>query len=721
MEEHEAAGGHPTAPAGRGRGSYHSLYGESRDSSKYKEEVEDERERKRSEETSKEENVPGGRSSSSSQARSPRHLHDRSSSPPVKRTLTAVKAVSPAPFPSDCTEGDRLLDEAAALILREEEEKKEKECESRREEKIETDETHGAKEDEEENEGEYERNIKKALEEKRRREGVVSREELERCACPQKPLKNVLPGEEFNLSLAEVFRVLFHDLNHAQNPFHRILTDQKASITPPYPSWVPHDLLHLLFSSSLSSSRVASSKRQDEEEEEDVEKEKERLKNLLLTLSYSRPRRQLAYEMDLPVTTLNRLLGLPSRAQVEEKFSVFFLSRSCLLIQKDASLHGLPLSDCFFTRVRYRLTALNDEASLALDFSLLRDEEEEKRKKKKRKEEEGQKEKDEEKEEEESSNQEKEGAFQIQEECKKEDDKNISSTGKISSSSPSPRMQMDFEYEVIFTKSTFLQGKITSQGEAQVSADLSQFCMYSREALKEVYETTSSSSSPSSSMEKKGDMRIANKAAHSQVTEEEEEERKSLSLSDTRHDEDESRAKERSQGEKEGSSGPLLASASPSSSTCLLATPPSVHERGERREEAFSRVSFSPTSFLQNRLGRFNGRSVLSLRRIRRRCGTFLSSLRGLLLFLFSPSSFVGLLLHLLPSTPFEALLFIMVCALMWNVMSLQRDLHALLEGKIQREEGEGRDEEGRGRCLLGPGSNTSLLNAYLDFYTSRK
>lgn len=109
----------------------------------------------------------------------------------------------------------------------------------------------------------------------------------------------------------------------------------------------------------------------------------------------------------------------------------------------------------------------------------------------------------------------------------------------------------------------------------------------------------------------------------------------------------------RSQGEKEESSSSPLAS---SSSTCLLVTP-SIYERGERRREEtfFSRISFSPASFVQNSLG-FNSTSDLFLQRIRRRCDTVLSSLRDLLLFLFSPSSFVGLLLHFLPSTPFEGI-----------------------------------------------------------------
>lgn len=164
----------------------------------------------------------------------------------------------------------------------------------------------------------------------------------------------------------------------------------------------------------------------------------------------------LSFCSAVPVTTLNRLLGLPSRAQVEEKFAIFCLSPSCLIIQKDASLHGLPLSDCFFTRVRYRLTALNEDASLSLEFfSLLRDGEENKKKRK------GKDDAEEEEEVEEAWNQEKEEESRRQKECKKEDDKTVLSRGgeKSSSSSLSPRMQMDFEYEVIFTKSTFLQVK----------------------------------------------------------------------------------------------------------------------------------------------------------------------------------------------------------------------------------------------------------------------
>lgn len=82
--------------------------------------------------------------------------------------------------------------------------------------------------------------------------------------------------------------------------------------------------------------------------------------------------------------------------------------------------------------------------------------------------------------------------------------------------------------------SVTIQGKITSQGEAQVSADLNQFCLYSREALKEVYET--SSSCPSSSMERKSDMRVSAKGAHSQGDEVDQEKREK-SPSETRQDE----------------------------------------------------------------------------------------------------------------------------------------------------------------------------------------
>lgn len=145
--------------------------------------------------------------------------------------FSSLQAVSAAAFPSDCSEGDRLIDEAAASILQqeEEEEKRKKEFGSPREEKIERDETSGANEEEGENEGEYETNVKKASEEKRRREGVAGGGEQERQACPQKPLKNILPGEVFNLSLQEVFLVLFHDFSHAKNPFHRSVLSSLSS------------------------------------------------------------------------------------------------------------------------------------------------------------------------------------------------------------------------------------------------------------------------------------------------------------------------------------------------------------------------------------------------------------------------------------------------------------------------------------------------------------
>ncbi|KFH17943.1 GRAM domain-containing protein [Toxoplasma gondii MAS] len=356
-----------------------------------------------------------------------------------RRRFVAVKADAAAPFPSDSAAADRLILEVKEAL--EKRAKRERGAE---------DESCQVRENQ--------------------CNGVSDQEEAgapeEKADCPSSHLRTVVPGEKYNVTLGDALHVLFVDLDNPHNPLYRAMEAQEASMKPPFPVWEPM----LPISSRFASRGSCTEKRQSAERTEDLTKEgaqateenedaeTETEEKTFMELTKRRPQRQLTYEMSLPVTTLNRLLGLPSRAELEERYTAFVLSDASVVIQKDAFVRGLPLSDCFFTRVRYRLTALNAAACASFSFERLRE-------KLRRDGEEDQLEAEEE------ENEGKRG-----EECDGD-------TNEEQGGTEMPETQLDFEYEVVFVKSTFLQGKISSQGEAQVVEALAQFLQYSREAL----------------------------------------------------------------------------------------------------------------------------------------------------------------------------------------------------------------------------------------------
>ncbi|KFG55970.1 hypothetical protein TGFOU_365060 [Toxoplasma gondii FOU] len=356
-----------------------------------------------------------------------------------RRRFVAVKADAAAPFPSDSAAADRLILEVKEAL--EKRAKRERGAE---------DESCQVRENQ--------------------CNGVSDQEEAgapeEKADCPSSHLRTVVPGEKYNVTLGDALHVLFVDLDNPHNPLYRAMEAQEASMKPPFPVWEPM----LPISSRFASRGSCTEKRQSAERTEDLTKEgaqateenedaeTETEEKTFMELTKRRPQRQLTYEMSLPVTTLNRLLGLPSRAELEERYTAFVLSDASVVIQKDAFVRGLPLSDCFFTRVRYRLTALNAAACASFSFERLRE-------KLRRDGEEDQLEAEEE------ENEGKRG-----EECDGD-------TNEDQGGTEMPETQLDFEYEVVFVKSTFLQGKISSQGEAQVVEALAQFLQYSREAL----------------------------------------------------------------------------------------------------------------------------------------------------------------------------------------------------------------------------------------------
>ncbi|PFH34168.1 hypothetical protein BESB_073200 [Besnoitia besnoiti] len=495
------------------------------------------------------------------------------------RRFVAVKAESAAAFPADPGAADRLIDEAKRRILA----SRQAQAETARSEDATLRE---AANDERGNPTESGESVREECSQNGKEAERDDPTEEAKQACPSAPLRNVVPGEKYNMKLEEVLSILFVDLDNPKNPFFRSMEAQQASIGPPFPSWMPR--LPLAARVSGASRERSDGATQDSEVGDRAEARAERQEEAswqadILELAKRRPSRELAYEMSLPVTTLNRLLGLPSRGNIEERHAVFMVSEACVVIEKDAYLHGLPLSDCFFTRVRYRLTALNAAARLSFFGGPLKDSE--------------------------RANGERE------EEPAARD-----------AALETPETQLDFEYEVVFVKSTFLQGKITSQGEAQVADTLAQFLQFSREALQAAVEADAAKASLALPGEPTEDARDASGGRSLRVLQS----AAAVAVS----------AGGTAGAVRDGRAGRLpssLVSAFSSPLRSLLASPSLVRarEQGSARWEEFMHLC----------------RTLLSL------------------------SSLLAFAAKLLPSTPFEGLLLLLVCALYWRVAALENCL----------------------------------------------
>ncbi|KEP63526.1 UNVERIFIED_CONTAM: GRAM domain-containing protein [Hammondia hammondi] len=497
---------------------------------------------------------------------------EKQSQQPRRRRFVAVKADAAAPFPSDPAAADRLILEVQEAL-----------------------EKRAKREGDAEGEGLRVRES--------RCTGVSDQEEAgaveEKLDCPSSHLRTVVPGEKYNVTLGDAVHVLFVDLDSPHNPLYRAMEAQEASMKPPFPVWEPA----LPISSRFASRGSCAEKSEGVEAAEDLTKERaeatekgnedtetEKDEKTLVELTKRRPQRQLTYEMSLPVTTLNRLLGLPSRAELEERYTAFVLSDASVVIQKDSFVRGLPLSDCFFTRVRYRLTALNAAACASFSFERLRE--------KVRRESEDQLEAEVE------ENEGKRG-----EECDGEMNEEQGGTEV-------PETQLDFEYEVVFVKSTFLQGKISSQGEAQVVEALAQFLQYSREALQAAVET----------------------------------------------DEERPDTGNRIDGETSQESASLFCHPPVGSSDALFACTTTTQVQTRRRLQVLaSWLAGSLCSALSCLFSRAKEASPA----IR---DTFLN----FLLSLCSLSAVLGFTRKLLPSTPFEGFLLVLVCMLYWRIAALE-------------------------------------------------
>eukprot|EP00922_Rhytidocystis_sp_ex-Travisia-forbesii_P056550 GHVS01083693.1.p1 GENE.GHVS01083693.1~~GHVS01083693.1.p1 ORF type:complete len:855 (+),score=43.01 GHVS01083693.1:123-2687(+) len=143
---------------------------------------------------------------------------------------------------------------------------------------------------------------------------------------PTTPLKHQEAGLIWNVAIAEVFRAVFDNFQLPSNPYSRILEAHNAEVFGATPQWAPSPPPP--FGTGELQQRQSC--------------------------------RELSFEMDLKQTALTRFLRFPSRRSASEKFSLHILSERCFVVESWLQLSGMPLSDCFCTRSRFKATALSE-------------------------------------------------------------------------------------------------------------------------------------------------------------------------------------------------------------------------------------------------------------------------------------------------------------------------------------------------------------------------